>query len=249
MCRCPQCNEKQPIEWKQIVWDKNPEDGKHLPETAKMACRGCGVLIAEHHKTWMLENGEWIAEGEADGRVASFHISGLYSPLGWFSWSDAVREFLESKDDQASLQAWTNTVLGDTFGYGGQRPNEGSLLARREVYEAEVPAGALVLVAGVDTQDDRLEVEIFGYGKGEECWTIDKRIIYGDPDHPDVWSGLDDALGAQYKHESGALLGIAATCIDSGGHKTQMVYDYVRARNHTRRVWAIIGRGGDRPIV
>lgn len=246
---CPECQAMQPIDWKNIVWEKDA-DGKHLPATAAFACRECGAISGEHHKTWMLEHGRWVAEGEADGRVASFHLSALYSPLGWYSWSDAVTEFLESKDDQAALQVFTNTVLGETFAHGGERPDENSLLARREVYAEEVPAGALVLVAGVDVQDDRLEVEVHGYGHGEECWPIDKRIIYGDPSQADVWRGLDDVLGGTYKHELGAIMPVQATCIDSGGHHTQMVYDYVKARQTTRRIWAVKGMGGEaRPVV
>jgi len=239
---CTDCGHKQPIAWSQIHWEKN-KDGKHLPETAKFACKECGSLIAEHNKTWMLQNGEWVAEGESNGRIASFHISALYSPLGWLSWADAVREFLKAKGDQALLQTWVNTILGETFEEGGERPSDESLMTRREHYKAEVPAGACVLTAGVDIQDDRIECEVYGYGPGEECWPIDLRIMYGDPDQPEVWKALDDMLGATYQHENGAILTIAATCIDSG-HKATIVYDYVKTRQRTRRVYAIKGKEG-----
>ena len=245
---CPECNTMQPLDWKNITWEKD-NDGKHLPDTAAFVCRECGVVSQEYNKTWMLENGKWVAEGESNERVASFHISALYSPLGWYSWADAVREFLLAKEDQSLLQVWTNTVLGETFAADGERPDEHSLILRRVNYAAEAPAGVLVIVAGVDTQDDRLEVHVDGYGFGEQSWSLDKRILYGDPSQPQVWQQLDDALGVTYKHESGAIMNIAATCIDSGGHHTQMVYDYVRTRQATRRIWAIIGRGGNRPIV
>jgi len=245
---CTECGHKQPIAWAQLNWEKD-STGKHLPDTVKFACKECGSLIAEHNKTWMLENGEWIAEGESNGRVASFHLSALYSPLGWYSWSDAVREFLDAKDDQALLQAWVNTVLGETFEEGGERPSNDALIARREHYKAEIPAGACVLTAGVDVQDDRLECEVFGYGPGEESWPIDLRVIYGDPDQPEVWKALDDVLGSTYRHENGSLMSIAATCIDSG-YKATTVYDYVKSRQRTYRVYAIKGKeGGTMPMV
>ena len=245
---CPECGELQEISWSQIVWDKSA-DGEHLPQTAKMACVHCGVLIGEHHKTKMLEAGRWVAQGESNGKVVSFHISALYSPLGWYSWADAVQDFLDSKEDPEQLQVWTNTVLGESFARDGERPDEDSLITRRQAYAAECPMGVLLLVASVDVQDDRLEAMVHGYGIGEQYWPIDKYILYGDPSQWDVWQRLDDVLGNSYTHETGAVMNIAATCIDSGGHHTQMVYDYVRKREATRKVWAIIGRGGQRPIL
>ncbi len=243
---CPSCKHMQPLTWENITWPKDSE-GNHLPDEAAFACRECGEISAEHHKTWMLENGEWVAEGESNGRIASFHISALYSPLGWYSWADAAREFLAAKDDQSLLQVWTNTVLGEAFAAGGKRPEANSLLLRRENYAAEVPQAALVLVAGVDVQEDRLEIKIDGYGRGEENWPVDKRILYGDTSQPDVWQQLDDALGESYKHESGAVITIAAACIDSG-YRSEMVYAYVRERPY-KRYWAIKGMSGQRPMV
>jgi hypothetical protein len=31
----------------------------------------------------MLEHGDWRPTAEGDGRTAGFHLSSLYSPLGW----------------------------------------------------------------------------------------------------------------------------------------------------------------------
>ena len=41
----------------------------------------------EHHKTAMLGVGEWRATAESqDPGTLGFHLSVLYSPVGWFSW-------------------------------------------------------------------------------------------------------------------------------------------------------------------
>ena len=44
----------------------------------------------------------------------------------------------------------------------------------RENYGADLPEGVLILTCAVDTQDNRLEYEICGWGDEEECWGIEK---------------------------------------------------------------------------
>ena len=243
---CPHCEEKAPLKWSQITWDKDNE-GKHLPETAKYTCESCGALWDDHQKIQqMKKGGEWIAEKEFNGK-AGFHLNELYSP--WVKWSDTVADFLESKNDHELLKTWTNTALGETFDDDqGESIDPHVLYGRREEYAAQVPIRAVVLTMGVDTQDDRLELEVIGWNRSES-WNVDYRILRGDPSQPQVWEELDEILESTYLHESGTMLHIAATCIDSGGHHTQMVYDYCKQRKH-KRVFAIKGVGGaGRPIV
>lgn len=242
---CPACGLMQPILWRAIKWPKDQ------PEQAALECEGCGVLIPEHRKTWLLKNGQWVPSAAGDGRTAGYHLSALYSPLGWYSWAQAATDFLKAKNGGAEvLKTWTNTVLGETWDESGETVDDNMLLARREVYPAEVPADALVLVAGVDVQDDRLEMAVYGYGKGEEAWAIDYRILWGDPGRKDIWNRLDDILmRGSYRWERGGQLRVAASCIDSGGHFTQAVYEYVKPRQ-AHRIYAIKGMSGaGRPII
>ncbi|PNB77017.1 terminase, partial [Pseudomonas sp. FW305-BF6] len=99
------------------------------------------------------------------------------------------------------------------------------LFARRESYDCEVPNDVLVLTAGVDVQDNRLEYEIVGWGTGKESWGIQYGVIMGDPGHETVWTELDHVLMDTYKRNDGIELNISTTCIDSGGHHTKKVYD------------------------
>jgi len=94
----------------------------------------------------------------------------------------------------------------------------------------EVPEKAMLLVAGVDTQDNRLEVVVMGYGRDEEAWLVYYSPIFGDPDQPEVWKQLDQILTQTYPHPSGAQLHIESMGVDTGGHKTQAVYNYCRTR-------------------
>ena len=82
---CPHCGVSyQRLVWSQMQWVDND------PQTARYACEHCGGHIQEHHKTKMLASGQWIATNPDHNGTESYHISTLYSPLGWFSWAECV---------------------------------------------------------------------------------------------------------------------------------------------------------------
>jgi phage terminase large subunit GpA-like protein len=116
-------------------------------------------------------------------------------------------------------------------------------MVRKEDYGAEVPDGVIVLTAGVDTQDNRLEVEIIGWGRNFENWRILKKILIGDPRHNvAVWEDLDRILLSPYTKASGEQLFVACTLQDAMGHCTDEVYKFTAPRA-SRRVFACKGRG------
>jgi len=118
------------------------------------------------------------------------------------------------------------------------------LMDRREVWSEDLPEGIAVLTAGVDVQGDRLELQVVGWGRDEEGWVVDYRVIWGDPSGPRVWSDLDLALQATYAHSKAVPdFPIRAVAIDTGGHHTKAAYEFCRTRLN-RRIWAIKGRGG-----
>ena len=240
---CPECGEKQPIVWSQIKWVNDD------PKTAGFACRKCGSLIPEEDKEQMLAKGEWVAESESKtDKTAGFHLSALYSPSKWYSWSKAVEEYLAAKDDYSMMKSWVNTTLGETWDEPGTQVNSTMLYHRREAYEAEVPREVLIITAGVDVQGDRIEAEAVGWDSSKESWSLDYRIFFGDPDQPEVWGDLNDWLTREWRHATNHRLNIRAACIDSGGHHTQQVYQYCKL--HSRYAAAIKGVAGfGRPII
>lgn len=243
-CPCPHCGHKQHLKWAQVTWPKDDE-GNHLPEKAGYACEECGALWDDTERYAAIRAGEWIAEKPFRGH-ASYHLPELASTFRRLK--DIVLSFLEKKDS-GDLQTFVNVSLAETWEEEGETVDSVGLMSRRKEYPAQVPENALVLTAGVDVQDDRLEVEVVGWCEHEQSWNIDLRIIRGDPGQQQVWDDLDAVLDSTYQHENGHQLHIAATCIDSGGHHTQQVYDYCKTRQH-RRVFAIKGVGGaGRPIV
>lgn len=245
---CPSCGCMHPYEWQQVRWEHDD------PSTARLHCPGCDHAISDAERVAMLPRGEWRPDhpDRVDRTVASFHMWEAYSPLS--SLSEIVTGFLRARTlqkagDRSEMHTWQNTTLGEPVepdGGDGVEPH--ALLLRREEFTSEVPAGACCLTMGVDVQDDRLEALVWGWGPGEEGWLLERTVIPGDPDRPDVWRQLDELLDYGFLHASGHRLPIQATCIDSAGHKTTMVYDYAYQRA-VRRVYATIGRDGERPLV
>jgi len=232
---CPHCGEFQRLVWAQVKWP----DGQ--PELAEYVCVHCSALLNEADKADMLALGEWRGSKEFRG-IASFHISELYSP--WTTWADMAVAFVEAKRFPETLQTWINTALGETFEERGEQVESVGLAGRREQYTAQsIPQSVLMLSAGVDVQDDRLEVTVVGYGRDEEMWVVEHAVLRGDPGSDSLWNDLDGFLSRKRETDDGRSLLIEATAIDSGGHFTQQVYGYA-ARRKSRRIWAIKGAGG-----
>lgn len=237
---CPHCSNAQTLSWKNVHWKENEA------HTAAYVCEGCGTAWTDSDRFKAIKNGEWIATKPYNG-IAGFRLSGLYSP--WVPLSEAVRDFLEAKKLPETLRVWVNTFLGETWEDQGDGIDDTDISTHREEYDAIVPDQVALLTAGVDVQDDRLEVEILGIGRLEETWSIDHAVIYGDPAGPQIWRDLDTHLSQKFEKEDGTLLEIKCACIDSGGHYTQAVYDFVRPRER-RRIFAIKGVGGEgKPLV
>lgn len=254
---CPHCHELQVLVWSNVRWDKEPV---HRPETAHYVCAHCGGIIEEGLKTWMLANGRWIAQfpGRGDGRQVGFHLSTLYSPLGWESWASLVRQFLEAKHaldagDDTKMKTFVNTCLAETWEEQGDQVKPEGLQVRAEAYALRtVPLGGLVLTMSVDVQANRLEYKIKAWGRFEESWTIDYAVLWGDPSvtgEKSVWEDLARVITTPIKHAAGAELRVMACAVDSGGHHTHEVYQFAR-RHRGVGVFAVKGASqSGRPVL
>ncbi len=237
---CPHCGEFQTLKWSGIQW---PDD---QPELAFYVCEHHGCLIDHSLKTDMVDAGEWRAGAVSKGHAGFFIWSGYsYSPNA--AWGILAREWLDCQDDTEALQTFINTTLGQTWEEKSVKVEWEVLQKRAEDYTA--PAGAgLVLTAGVDVQQNRLEVGIESWSIGEENWQVEYLYLFGDTDQPEVWADLTKALARTFRNEAGAVLPISATCIDSG-YRTDFVYAYVK-KHSSKRVYATKGiPGAGLPIV
>lgn len=251
--QCPHCGEWHEIDFDDIKFDfdthKVGRKDEYIIKSIEWCCPGCGCLSNEdtmrgQPARWIPDNPAAMVKGHR-----SFWLNGFASP--WQSWEKIIYAFLEARKDPQKLKVVYNTMLGKLWEDRGDLEDEDTYLGRREDYgtredntPVELPNGVLVLTCGVDTQDDRLEYEVVGWGHYGESWGIKKGIIMGDPNDDGVWQRLDEVVSKAYKFADGRGLTISMTCVDSGGHKTQSVYRHCRERLQ-RRVFAIKGVGGD----
>lgn len=236
---CPECGAEQTLRWRQVRWPPGE------PEAAVYACEACQAQWDEGMRIRAVMAGSWRAT-EAFRGTAGFHLSALYSP--WVRLGELAKEFIEAKPYPEQLKVVVNTVFGESWEDRGDHVDDSGLLTRREAYGPGVPLGVAVVTAGVDVQDDRVEVELVGWGRGEECWSLDYKVVRGDPSTAEVWNRLDDVLRAPLTREDGARLGVAGACVDTGGHHTHAAYRFCKDREG-RRIWAIKGIAGPgRPI-
>lgn len=247
---CPHCGEHQVLEWTNLKWADDFSWAGYL------CCNpDCGALIEEHHKGEMLANGEWRAHAEGDGETVSFTLSALYMPPGWLAWVDLAKQYAKAqlaaaRGDLEPMQVFYNTRLAQVWDSAQEMTKASELKARAEEYRlGTVPTGALILTAAVDTQGDRLELLVIGWGEGMERWVVDHQVIQGNPADERTWAALDERLKTRYRHSSGVELAICATAVDSGGHHTDEVYQFCRLRRW-RNVFAIKGASKPgRPVI
>lgn len=247
--QCPHCGEYVEITFDNIRFEYDAaENGDkkifHISEIFYV-CPECGGISDEH--TMKSQPAKWVAtvpEARKHHKTRSFWLTSWVSP--WATWESIILQFLQAGTDSAKLQVVYNTQFGELWEERGDMASEDDVMARREVYEAEVPDGVLLLTCGVDTQDDRLEYEVVGHRRYGETWGIKKGVILGRPDTEEVWQRLDEVLSHKYKFKSGVSLQISLTFIDEGGHFTQEVRQHCLARQYDH-VFAI--KGANRPDI
>lgn len=238
---CVHCGEHQRLVWAQVRWD----DGK--PETARYVCEHCGVMWSDADRHEAVRRGEWRATKPFNG-IAGFHLNELYSPF--VGTVQMATNFLEAKKTPETLQQFVNESLGEAFeDLSGTVVEATPLLERKEQYGPDnIPSDVLMLTVGGDTQDDRVELQLLGWGTDEQCWIVEQKVFRGDPGKPALWLEVDEYLLRQFTTEDGRRLFVEAAAIDSGGHYTNAVYSFVVSRKR-RRVWAIRGVGGPGKLI
>lgn len=233
---CVHCGHMQVLKFPSLRW----EAGR--PDTVGYVCEACGGVMRNHHKASMLAGGEWRATAPAVPGVVGFHLSSLYSPVGQLSWRMVAEQWEASAVSIEQRQVFVNTKLGETWTDQGEGPDWEKIHAGRAEYRrGTVPAGVLVLTAGADVQKDRIEVSVWGWGRGLTSWLVDHLVIEGDPSTAEAWEPVNALLARDWQHERGAPIKIERLAVDSG-HETAAVYRW--ARKAGARVMVVKGAAG-----
>ena len=176
---CPACGAKQVLAWAQVRWDK--QRAAHTAGDGALSLRCCEAPWTDAHALARDPQGEWRARAPLAG-IAGFHLNEIYSP--WVRLEAMVRGFLSARagGDEA-MKTFVNTSLGESWMETGEAPDWRRLADRREDWPAgTVPAGGLFLTAGADVQKDRIEVDIWAWGRGLESWLVEHVV-----DRPWAW--------------------------------------------------------------
>ena len=233
---CPDCGGTQTLKWPNVHWDEGH------PESAHYVCEHCGVLWNDAKRWRAIKQGHWKATQPANG-VAGFHLNELYS--SWVKLRETAAAFLKAKDFPELLKVWVNTSLGESWQQRGEAPEWKLLHERAEHYEiGKVPRGALFLTAGADIQKDRIEVQIIGWGRAKQNWSVDYIVLDGDPYRPEVWAKLSELITLQLPSVYGPRMSISSIAVDSG-YAAQEVYAWARKQAPGR---ILVVKGNDQRL-
>lgn len=251
--QCPHCKKYHEIVLDHIRFEYEEEivAGKKTYSLLSLmyACPGCGgasdeMTMKRQPARWEADNPDAYMRG-----TRSFWLNAFVSQ--WASWDSMIIKRLNATNNTKKLQVVYNTCFGQLWEDRGDIEDEDNLMQRREDYgkrpdgtPIELPEGVLVLTAGIDTQDDRMEYEIVGHGHFGETWGIEKGLIMGRPDDDTTWEKLDEMVFDRVLRFEGDIgLRVSMSFVDEGGHFTQDVRLQCRARI-SKKVFCIKGRGG-----
>jgi len=253
---CPHCGERQVLQWSHVKANITLTAAEYICE------QGC--IIEEHHKPAMLEGGIWIPE-HPERRVRSYHISALYAPIGLGpSWLDLVIHFKRIHKEPVQLKSFINQNLGEAWEDQSEKLKTHELATRAGEYQQGIiPPGVLALTVGIDTQDKWLAITLLGWGAPAEehgparLWVIDFTEIQGDTTGADVWNELEAFLHRPLVNSYGKEMKIRAAGIDSRGHRTEEVKNFVMrpslripvysVQGATNRIGRAIAQSGSSP--
>ncbi len=235
---CPHCGEMQVLKWENFRWDV--VDG--AAQNTVYACEHNGCIIQHFHKRGMMQAGEWRMTKAGNPRKHAFEIWQAYSLMN--GWDDIAQEFIDAGSDATKLKTFWQQTLGLAWEESGDAPPTDLLFARRENFAwRRIPPKALFLTGAADVQGDRIEWDVYAWGRDLESWLIDSGVIEGDPNDAETWAKLDAIISRKYDDFLGKPQQIDAFGIDTG-FLSQKVYAYARRHAYLGRVFALDGRPG-----
>lgn len=255
---CPHCGHEQVLQFGDpetkygFKWDNEETSIERKAKTAHYACANCDDKILYKHLNGMQKAGRWMAEDftwtkdgihffDIDGNKTDTPVSvgvhcwSAYNTKMTDGWVGLVREFLTKKNDPSKLKTFINLILGELWeGEYRDKLDWEHLKNRREIWwtgdrvKNPVPDRAITLTAGIDTQDDRVEIFVWAWGFGEESWLVDHIVVVGDLSNEITKDACEKQLRKQYAKQNGEIMSIGLGCWDAMGHKTDDVYEMSR---------------------
>ncbi|WP_081880476.1 phage terminase large subunit family protein [Paenirhodobacter enshiensis] len=257
---CPHCGNMAPLTWENFRKCLDPE----RLHDAHFVCEKCGEPIRHQHKVAMVAAGQWVAQNPR-GDHPGFHLWRAYVPqrdwasiaveyariMGWtrLETTAETADTVAAKVEEETQQTFWNDVLGLPFEQAAKGPDWEKLRDRVENAEPGetlargiVPASGVILTAGVDCQDDRVEVHIVAYGRNMRRWAVDYKVIPHHIGDRECWAELDALLRDTWRTELGLRLPLDMMAIDCGTY-TDDVWGFAKRHPWSR---VIVVKGGSR---
>ncbi len=219
---CPHCNHFHELLMCNFHY-KTSDESENLKKKqvtdAYFACPECGGIIEEGIKNVMLEQGRWIPQQPQVRHHRSFKITSFYVKFGLgLTWKQIAQMWVNAQGDTSKLKSFANTYLAESWKDNETGLEAHVLMTRLEAFPIEPMA--LLTVAGVDVQKDRLEMSVFKFAANEESWAVDHILLAGDPTQNAVWDELAETM---------AHYGVVVAGVDSG-YLSDRVYDFCDSR-------------------
>jgi len=288
--QCPHCDEWFEPTFKTLRWPAS-DDVMESAENVYMACPHCfdenGAMITQDMRAELDANGVWLRDGELIDKhgnrsgkfrrsdIASFWLKG---PAAAFAqWKTLVINYLlamqdyESTGNDRPLKTTVNTDQGEVYvppHIAEARAPEDLMARAKDIGEKVVPTNVRFLVATIDVQGNRFEVQVHGVvpaTNGFDLVIIDRfdirkserydqdgeRFWVNPGAYPEDWDMITEkVLDKTYLTDESDVrqMAIRTVLCDSGGRAgvTTNAYDYYRRlkqEGYGGRFWLVKGDG------
>ena len=237
---CPACGDGIEFRFDQLRFERAP------PYNAHYVAQCCGGIVEAWQQRTMVTSGRWVAHRPGPGRHPSFFINSLTSLLT--SWDKIAEKYWSSRGDPTQERAFANLWLGECYEEEGQELDAAKIAAAAEDYPRNVvPVSVGRTILTVDTQGDRLEWAVWGFGPAPtsiavDQWLIAAGVIEGDLETDAPWKELDDLGMRRWPHAGGKSWPVDLAAIDSGGNHTSRVYRF----GYRKSRWRVL-KGSSNP--
>jgi len=203
---CPLCGSYIDLKWYQIdeetkeqvgVYFEKDDKGHLIESSVGYICQECKGFFKENHKKEMLINGIWKPTAEPSRPDwYSYHISGLYSPPGFFDWTHHAMQWIKIFPaagivKKRNLQVFLNLVLGQTYEEQGKAPKISQLATNTRGYtigtipdtlsEQDGNGKIIMLTCSCDLNgkidDARIDYEVVAHSETGCTYSIDAGSI------------------------------------------------------------------------
>lgn len=236
---CPHCGEYIELKWAQVNFPSGEDlSNADRAELANYICQACGSAITDQDKPQMLRYGRWqtVRESTRYARKVAFWINTLYSPFVRFS--QAVKEFLDSKDDPEKLQNFVNSWLAEPWEDTKLKTSADTVMERQtELPAYAVPEWAKLLTGGCDVQENCVYWTIRAWGNFLTSQNIAHGQALGFQD-------IERIMNLPFEKPDGTQM-IVNLCLIDSGDNTDAVYDFCADNSE----WALPCKGASHPMI